>query len=71
MSHVSLPLSTQDAARHLGLSKSTLEKTRLTGTGPRYLKLGRLVRYRIDDLEEWLSERLVTSTSEQRRGADK
>ena len=58
------PLDTTAASRHLGLSKSTLEKLRVYGGGPRFLKLGRLVRYRPEDLEEWLSDRLVTSTSE-------
>lgn len=58
------PLNTAAAARHVGVSKSTLEKLRVYGGGPRYLKLGRLVRYRLSDLEHWLGERLAASTSE-------
>lgn len=59
-------LNTQGAANYLGLAESTLEKARVSGTGPKYLKLGRAVRYRIADLNEWLAERVVSSTSEQR-----
>lgn len=57
------PIDTTEAARLTGLSKSTLEKMRVTGTGPRYLKLGKIVRYRPDDLEQWLEDRLILSTS--------
>ena len=65
------PLDTLAASRRLGLSKSTMEKLRVYGGGPRFLKLGRLVRYRIEDLEEWLSNRLVESTSDHAGGAAK
>jgi predicted DNA-binding transcriptional regulator AlpA len=58
------PLDTATAAEYVGLSKSTLEKLRVFGTGPKYLKLNRAVRYRVSDLEAWLCERLVSSTSE-------
>ena len=58
------PLDTRAAAQYLGMSKSTLEKTRVYGGGPKYLKLNHLVRYRPQDLDEWMSERLIGSTSE-------
>jgi predicted DNA-binding transcriptional regulator AlpA len=58
------PLDTAAAADFVGLSKSALEKLRCFGTGPKYLKLNRAVRYRVSDLEAWLSERIVSSTSE-------
>lgn len=57
-------LKTREAATHIGLAVTTLEKMRVYGGGPKYLKLGRAVRYRIDHLEEWLDERLTASTSE-------
>jgi hypothetical protein len=53
------------AARYVGLSKSTMEKARLYGGGPPYLKLGRLVRYRVVDLDEWLNAHLRSTTSDQ------
>lgn len=47
------PLSTEGAARRLGLSRSYLEKLRADDGGPRYLKIGRAVRYRPADLDAW------------------
>lgn len=57
-------LNTEDAARRTGLAVSTLEKLRLTGNGPRFVKLGRAVRYRPEDIESWIASRIVSSTSE-------
>jgi predicted DNA-binding transcriptional regulator AlpA len=53
-----------DAARRLLLSPRTLERLRVSGTGPRYCKLGKRVAYREADLEAWVSARVVGSTSE-------
>ena len=58
-------LRTPDAARLLGLSGRTLEKHRTHGTGPRYRKLGRAVRYMQADLDHWLMACSRTSTAEQ------
>ncbi|MEM9553712.1 MAG: helix-turn-helix domain-containing protein [Acidobacteriota bacterium] len=57
-------LNTRDSATYLDLSPRTLEKWRLTGGGPAFLKLGRSVRYRVSDLEAFLAERRRLSTSE-------
>lgn len=57
-------LNTAEAAARLGLAVSTVEKLRLTGDGPKYLKLGRAVRYRVDTIDAWLSAREVSSTSQ-------
>jgi predicted DNA-binding transcriptional regulator AlpA len=56
-------LDTAGASRYTGLSQSTLEKRRLYGGGPPFLKLGRLVRYRISDLDRWLDSQLMATTS--------
>jgi hypothetical protein len=61
-------IDTAQAARYLGLSRSTLEKFRVYGGGPRYHKYLKVVRYRPEDLDEWLRQRLVESTSEFRKG---
>ncbi len=45
------------------VSTRTLQRWRLEGFGPTYVKLGRLVRYRQSDLESFLEERICTSTS--------
>ena len=48
-------LRTIEAARYVGLSPSTLEKQRLVGDGPRFMRLGgRAVGYAIEDLDAWL-----------------
>ena len=57
-------VNTAGAAHYLSLAESTLEKARVSGSGPRYLKLGRAVRYRLSDLDAWMAERAVNSTSE-------
>jgi excisionase family DNA binding protein len=58
-------LRTKQAARYLGLSHRTLEDWRQTGGGPRFLKLGRAVRYRIRELDQFADERLFANTGEQ------
>ena len=61
-------LRTPEAARFLGLSASTLEKMRLTGEGPPFVRLGaRALGYDVDELREWLKSRRCTSTSDQPR----
>ena len=54
-----------EAAKILRLSERSLERFRLTGTGPRFIKAGgRRVLYRMCDIEAWLAERTFSSTSE-------
>lgn len=54
--------TTREAAKYLGLSMSTLNKWRCYGFGPKYLKLGRAVRYRQEELDLYLEGRLYQST---------
>ena len=56
-------LNTPLAADYLKLSCSMLEKLRVYGGGPPYLKLGRSVRYRREDLCHWLDERVCLNAS--------
>lgn len=58
-------LNTNEAANYITLAAGTLERLRVQGSGPRYLKLGRSVRYRQTDLDQWMESRLTNSTSEQ------
>ena len=44
----------RQAAAYLGLSPSGLRKKRIRGQGPRYARLGRLIRYRLSWLDEWI-----------------
>jgi predicted DNA-binding transcriptional regulator AlpA len=56
-------LKVTEAAEHLRLSKSTLDKLRCHGGGPTYFKLGRTIVYSVADLDEWMADRRRTSTS--------
>jgi excisionase family DNA binding protein len=59
------PLLTQDeAADLLKLSVRTLERMRVAGNGPPFIKLNRSVRYDASRLQAWLGGRVVRSTSE-------
>lgn len=51
------------AAEYLGMSVSTLNKWRCHGGGPLFMKLGRAVRYRREDLDAFIAERMSSSTS--------
>lgn len=55
-------LDTVEAAQHLGLQKSTLEAWRCRGGGPRFVKMGRVVRYRQADLDAWIESRVRENT---------
>lgn len=60
-------LTTIEAAKALRLSPRTLERLRVQGTGPSYMKAGRGLRarvlYTIEDLNAWIA-RKYASTSE-------
>jgi hypothetical protein len=60
---ISRKLPVQEAAAHLNLSVSCLNKKRVDGSGPPFLKLGRRIVYDIYDLERWAAQtrRLHTS----------
>jgi hypothetical protein len=50
---------TIEAATRLGLKPGTLEVWRSLGRGPRFLKIGRKVFYKIEDLELFANAHLV------------
>ncbi len=54
-------LRTPKAAEYLGLSRSWLEKSRMTGDGPAYFKLGASVVYDTDDLDAWIKSKKRTA----------
>ena len=57
-------LAPEEAAAHVGLRPTTLANWRWRGQGPRYVKVGGRVRYRLTDLALWLDEQARTSTSD-------
>ena len=61
-------LTQAEAAELLRLSERTLERLRVSGTGARFVRLGKSVRYRECDLVAWVEARVVASTSEKGNG---
>ena len=56
-------ITTREAAAYLGLSASHLNKMRVAGSGPVFVKLSRSVRYRLQDLDMWVTAHRYSSTS--------
>lgn len=54
----------QEAAEFLKISEQTLRIQRIKGGGLKYVKVGRLVRYRQSDLETYLNARTYENTSQ-------
>ena len=54
-------LSTRDASAYTGMSETWFKNQRWRGTGPRYIKIGRLVRYRADHLLTFIDKSEVRS----------
>jgi predicted DNA-binding transcriptional regulator AlpA len=57
-------MDTSAAAERLGVSAALLIKFRLQGGGPKYIKMGRSVRYSADSLAAWLTANERQSTSD-------
>jgi predicted DNA-binding transcriptional regulator AlpA len=57
-------LHSAQVAKLLGVSSSWLAKSRLNGTGPRFIKIGRAVRYAMSAVREYILSRQRNSTSE-------
>jgi predicted DNA-binding transcriptional regulator AlpA len=57
-------LTEKQAAAYLNMAVKTLQNWRWRGVGPRYVKIGDLVRYRKADLDEFVLSNLRTSTSD-------
>ena len=59
-------LDTRNASAYLGLSEKTLAMKRCDGTGPRFIKKGRIFYFK-KDLDEWLISGQAVSTAQHRR----
>ena len=57
-------LNTREAAARLRLSTRTLDRYRVSGDGPVFLKFGGRVRYLPEDLDDWARSRRRKSTSD-------
>jgi len=47
-------LTEKEVAKQIRVSLASLRRWRLAQRGPRFIKVGALVRYRAEDLEQWL-----------------
>ncbi|QUS38627.1 DNA-binding protein [Tardiphaga alba] len=56
-------LTQKEAAKILKLSTRTLERLRVNGNGPKYSKLGGVIRYQPACLTEWVDACSRQSTS--------
>jgi excisionase family DNA binding protein len=57
-------LSIEEFADRLGVPPATVERWNSRGGGPRYLRVGRHVRYRMKDILEWEESRMVNPNAE-------
>jgi hypothetical protein len=58
-------LNVIQAATYTSISKSSLDKLRVYGGGPLYIKVGARVVYDRIDLDTWLIGKKVANTSQQ------
>lgn len=56
-------LTTEAAAARLGVAPQTMTDWRWKSRGPKFVKVGRLVRYRLSDLEAWLDAQVTGGDS--------
>lgn len=55
-------LTSAELGRSLGKSTGALAQWRYLGVGPRFIKAGKSVRYRVSDVEAWLDEQTRQQT---------
>jgi excisionase family DNA binding protein len=48
-------LTEKEVAKQIKVSLASLRRWRLMQRGPRFVKVGALVRYRPEDLEQWMA----------------
>jgi excisionase family DNA binding protein len=58
-------LNIAETAKYLGVPARTLDRWRISGQGPKFVRLGpRQVRYRVADLDEYLQANTFSSIAE-------
>ena len=57
-------LDTKQAAAYIPSTKSTLEKMRVFGGGPKFVKIGKRVLYDTRDIDDWLEAQKRISTAD-------
>jgi predicted DNA-binding transcriptional regulator AlpA len=57
-------LRPEEAAQVTRLAVQTLARLRCEGRGPRFIRVGSRIVYRLSDIEAWLASRTAASTSD-------
>ena len=57
-------LTEMEAAHALSLSSRTLQAWRIRNVGPSYVRVGRAIRYRLNDLRQWVVDQTVNPASD-------
>jgi predicted DNA-binding transcriptional regulator AlpA len=60
-------LTEKEVAKQIRVSLASLRRWRLVQRGPRFVKLGALVRYRPEDLEQWMDSLPAGGASPERQ----
>jgi excisionase family DNA binding protein len=61
-------LTTSELAAHLGVSVQTIHDLRHVGRGPRGFRVGRELRYRLSEVQEWFAQLEAASESQLAHG---
>lgn len=56
-------LNNDETADMLGVSRRTLPVWRVQGRGPKFIKIGKLVRYKREEIDAWMRQHTYDSTS--------
>jgi predicted DNA-binding transcriptional regulator AlpA len=60
-------LTEKEVAQQISVSLASLRRWRLLQRGPRFVKVGVLVRYRPEDLEQWMASLPAGGTGPQQQ----
>jgi hypothetical protein len=55
----------KQTSKNLCVTEGTLAKWRLSGHGPKFIRVNRRIAYDPKDVQEWLDARRVSSTSQE------
>ncbi|MDH3006245.1 helix-turn-helix domain-containing protein [Gordonia alkanivorans] len=55
-------MTSAELAKYRGMSRQAVDTERWRGQGPPYVQDGRRIRYRREDVDAWLSDRVVQPT---------
>ncbi|MGP5258650.1 helix-turn-helix transcriptional regulator [Brachybacterium paraconglomeratum] len=62
MDTITRPLTEKEVSAMTGLAPGTLRYWRHTGEGPRSYRLGRSVRYDVQDVRDWIAEQKAATS---------